>query len=100
MAPRLLIRRSGDFGTSRKQPSVEQIWMTVGGRYFVGGVNAMTNEGSRLRGAEPSNSELKDPWTRKIKKEDQSCLSPRPQDGAGGHRLQAVGFDLPLRSHQ
>ena len=49
MAPRLLIRRNGDFGTSPycKQLSVEQIWMTVGGRYFVGGVNAMTNEGSR-----------------------------------------------------
>jgi hypothetical protein len=43
------VRRNGDFGTSPycKQPSVEQIWMTVGGRYFVGGVNAMTNEGSR-----------------------------------------------------
>ena len=34
--------------------------MTVGGRYFVGGANAMTNEGSRLRGAEPSKSELKE----------------------------------------
>ena len=30
----------------------------------------MTNEGSRLRGAEPSKSELKEapPWTRKFKK--------------------------------
>jgi ATP-dependent DNA ligase len=34
--------------------------MAVEGRYFVGGVNAMTKEGSRLRGAEPSKSELKE----------------------------------------
>ena len=28
------------------------------------------------------------------------CVPARLQDGAGGHRVEALGFDLPLRSHQ